>query len=107
MMDHLDHVEDKKDMIKDMDKTKKVMLIKTKKDMIKGDRQIQENFSAALIEVDDKTDRMKEVFVFFGLLFVNSLTNIRQEDTNGNFDIDGSEDGQEGDDYNDYGKAKS
>ena len=107
MMDHLNHVNDKKDMIKDMDKTKKVMLIKIKKDMIKQDLQIQENFSAALIEVDDKTDRMKEVFVYFGLLFANLLTNIRQEDTNGNFDIDGSEDGQEGSDYNDYGKGKS
>merc|ERR550517_2474762 len=63
-------------------------MAKTKKDMIKRDQQMQQNFSEALNEVDEKIDQMKEGFVSFGLLFANLLTNIQQEDTNGTLNID-------------------
>jgi len=91
----------KKDIMKDM--------AKTKKDMIKRDQQMQQNFSSALNEVDEKIDKMKEGFVSFGLLFANLLKTIQQEDTDGNLNIDAltqsedaletSEEGSE-DDYN-------
>merc|ERR1719397_1718906 len=70
----------KKDIMKD--------LAKTKKDLIKRDQQMQQNFSAALNEVDKKIDQMKEGFVSFGLLFANLLKNIQEEDTNGTLKID-------------------
>merc|ERR1712212_509468 len=63
-------------------------MAKTKKDMIKRDQQMQQNFSSALNEVDEKIDQMKEGFVSFGLLFANLLTNIQEGDTNGNLNID-------------------
>ena len=63
-------------------------LAKTKKEMLKQDRQIQQNFSTALTKVEEKIDQMKEGFLSFGLLFSNLLTNIQHEDINGNLNID-------------------
>merc|ERR1712212_633152 len=63
-------------------------MAKTKKDMIKRDQQMQQNFSSALNEVEEKIDQMKEGFVSFGLLFANLLKTIQEEDTNGTLNID-------------------
>ena len=58
----------------------------TKKDMVKGYRELQQNFSTSLNEVEGKLDQMKEGFLSFGLLFANLLTNIQEDDVNGNND---------------------
>ena len=58
----------------------------TKKDLVKRDRQLQQNFSTTLNELDEKIGQMKEGFLSFGLLFANLLTNNQQDDTNGNID---------------------